>query len=95
MEEGKYYKKIVEYKRNKEPKIFTYFAIWLFGFSSGWFARIMSPDPHDLFTIIILTGVSILLFIVDYFILHDRKVKYECYETKKERRLSKHKRGKQ
>ena len=81
--EGTYYKKIVTWKKNKEPPTGLYFGLLLLGIAMGWCLKIIVPNIDNLIGITLFVFFGIGFCIVDYFCTHDRNVKYEKYEVKK------------
>jgi len=82
MTEGTYYKKIVEYKKNKESNMILGFGLILLGMSMGF---MLSPPPVVNYFLPSLTLflASIGCIIGNFYITHDRKVKYEKIEVKR------------
>ncbi len=78
-----YYKKIVTYNRNKEGTGILSFTYLFLGMGLGWILRAISPTPDNIYMIITLLSLALGFLIVNFFITHDRKVKYEKYECKR------------
>ena len=74
--DGYYYEKIVNYKKNQEPNIYKAMAFVVMGVGIGILLGWLSPKPENLgLTVMVCFGLTILFFILNYFITHDRNVK--------------------
>ncbi len=72
--DGNYYEKQVTWKRNKESNSFTFGSLVCLSIIVGYMIRDQAIEPNFLGILCALGGLALSFFIINIFIIYDRKV---------------------